>query len=63
MWSAAMNPNLLHPDTAPTARQLEPLMMSWLAPAFGMHGGHLLPGSTLANLTALWAARDLTTPH
>jgi L-2,4-diaminobutyrate decarboxylase len=25
-----------------------------------MGGGHPLPGSTLANLTALWAARDLT---
>ena len=60
MWAAAMNQNLLHPDAAPAARQLEPLVVSWLAPAFGMLGGHLLPGSTLANLTALWAARDLT---
>lgn len=25
-----------------------------------MGGGHLVPGSTVANLTALWAARDLT---
>ncbi len=60
MWAAAMNQNLLHPDAAPTARQLELLVINWLAPAFGMGGGHLLPGSTLANLTALWAARDLT---
>jgi len=60
MWAAAMNQNLLHPDAAPAARQLEPLVVGWLAPAFGMRGGHLLPGSTLANLTALWAARDLT---
>jgi L-2,4-diaminobutyrate decarboxylase len=60
MWAAAMNQNLLHPDAAPAARQLEPLVISWLAPAFGMGGGHLLPGSTTANLTALWAARDLT---
>ncbi len=60
MWAAAMNQNLLHPDAAPGARQLEPLVVGWLAPAFGMRGGHLLPGSTLANLTALWAARDLT---
>lgn len=60
MWAAVMNQNLLHPDAAPAARQLEPLVVGWLAPAFGMRGGHLLPGSTLANLTALWAARDLT---
>jgi L-2,4-diaminobutyrate decarboxylase len=59
-WAAAMNQNLLHPDTAPSARELELLVIGWLAPAFGMRGGHLLPGSTLANLTALWAARDLT---
>lgn len=58
-WAAA-NQNLLHPDTAPAARRLEQLVVGWLAPAFGMRGGHLLPGSTLANLTALWAARDLT---
>ncbi len=60
MWAASMNQNLLHPDTAPAARQLEPLVVQWLASAFGMGGGHLVPGSTLANLTALWAARDLT---
>jgi len=59
-WAAAMNQNLLHPDTAPAARQLEQLVVSWLAPAFGMSGGHMVPGSTLANLTALWAARELT---
>ncbi|MDA8039111.1 MAG: pyridoxal-dependent decarboxylase [Actinomycetota bacterium] len=59
-WGAAVNQNLLHPDTGPAARQLEPLVISWLAPAFGMDGGHLVPGSTVANLTALWAARDLT---
>lgn len=60
LWAAAVNQNLLHPDTAPAARQLEPLVIGWLAPAFGMGGGHLVPGSTVANLTALWAARDLT---
>ena len=59
-WAAAMNQNLLHPETGPAARQLEPLVIDWLAPAFGMGGGHLVPGSTLANLTALWAARELT---
>ena len=58
MWSASVNQNLLHPDTGPFARELEALVVSWLAPAFGMHCGLLVPGSTLANLTALWAARD-----
>jgi L-2,4-diaminobutyrate decarboxylase len=59
-WAAAMNQNLLHPDTAPAARQLEALVIDWLVPAFGMRGGHLTAGSTLGNLTALWAARELT---
>jgi len=59
-WAAAVNQNLLHPDTAPTARSLEALVIDWLAPAFGMGGGHLVPGSTVANLTGLWAARELT---
>ncbi len=59
-WAAAVNQNLLHPDTAPTARSLEALVIGWLAPTFGMGGGHLVPGSTVANLTALWAARELT---
>jgi len=60
MWAAAMNQNLLHPDVGPAARHLEKLVIDWLAPAFGMRGGHLVPGSTVANLTALWAARELT---
>lgn len=60
LWSAAANQNLLHPDTAPQARALEQQVIGWLAPAFGMTGGQLIPGSTLANLTALWAARELT---
>lgn len=59
MWAAAGNQNLLHPDSGPTARQLELQVVDWLAPAFGMDGGHMVPGSTLANLTALWAAREL----
>ena len=33
--------------------------MEWLAPAFGMDGGHVVAGSTVANLTALWAAREV----
>lgn len=59
LWTAALNQNLLHDDTAPTARMLERRVIDWLAPHFAMTGGHLVPGSTLANLTALWAARDL----
>jgi L-2,4-diaminobutyrate decarboxylase len=58
-WAAALNQNLLHTDTAPVARELEQIVVGWLAPYFGMDGGHLVPGSTLANLTALWAAREL----
>jgi glutamate/tyrosine decarboxylase-like PLP-dependent enzyme len=33
--------------------------MSWITPFFGMNGGHMCSGSTVANLTALWAARDV----
>ena len=60
MWAAAMNQNVLHPDAGPAARDLERTVIDWLAPAFGMRGGHLVPGSTVANLTALWSARELT---
>jgi len=58
-WAAALNQNLLHPDTAPVMRDIEERVVAWLAPAFGMTGGHLVPGSSVANLTALWAAREL----
>ena len=58
-WAAALNQNLLHPDSAPVARELEERVVEWLAPFFGMSGGHLVPGSSVANLTALWAAREL----
>lgn len=58
--AASANQNLLHPDTAPAARALEETVVGWLSGAFGMDGGHLVPGSTIANLTALWAARELT---
>ena len=59
LWNASLNQNLLHPDVAPVARGLEARVVEWLAPPFGMDGGHMTPGSTLANLTALWAAREL----
>jgi L-2,4-diaminobutyrate decarboxylase len=58
LWTASRNQNLLHPDTAPVAREIEQRVIDWLAPSFGMSGGHMVPGSTIANLTALWAARE-----
>lgn len=58
LWTASRNQNLLHPDTAPIACDIEARVIEWLAPAFGMAGGHMTPGSTLANITALWAARE-----
>jgi L-2,4-diaminobutyrate decarboxylase len=58
LWNASLNQNLLHPDTAPVAREIEHRSVAWLAPFFGMDGGHLVPGSTVANITALWAARE-----
>lgn len=59
VWVAALNQNMLHPDTSPSAGPLEDIVIRWIAPRFGMNGGHLTPGSTVANLTALWAAREL----
>lgn len=59
LWNARLNQNLLHPATAPVARMIEERTVAWLAPFFGMDGGHMVPGSTVANLTALWAAREL----
>ncbi|MCF8211941.1 MAG: hypothetical protein K9K38_21430, partial [Rhodoferax sp.] len=58
LWNASLNQNLLHPATAPVARQIEHRVVAWLAPFFGMNGGHMTPGSTVANLTALWSARE-----
>eukprot|EP00943_MAST-04B_sp_MAST-4B-sp1_P001525 g1525.t1 len=54
----ATNNNLLHPDVAPKARPIEKRVIEWLAPYFHMEGGHMVPGSTVANLTSLWAARE-----
>jgi L-2,4-diaminobutyrate decarboxylase len=58
LWNASLNQNLLHPATAPVARTVEQRVVQWLAPLFAMTGGHVTPGSSLANLTALWAGRD-----
>ena len=58
LWDASLNQNLLHPATALTAHGLEVRVVEWLAPFFGMNGGKVVPGCTLANLTALWAARE-----
>lgn len=58
LWNASLNQNLLHPATAPVARQMEERVVAWLASFFGMDGGHMAPGSTVANLTALWSARE-----
>jgi L-2,4-diaminobutyrate decarboxylase len=59
LWNAALNQNLLHEATAPIAREIEKRVIAWMVPFFGMSGGHMTSGSTLANLTALWAAREL----
>lgn len=59
LWNAALNQNLLHPDVAPVARDVEARVVNWLTPHFGMDGGHMTPGSTVANLTALWTAREV----
>jgi glutamate/tyrosine decarboxylase-like PLP-dependent enzyme len=58
LWNARLNQNLLHPATAPFALEAEKLVIKWLTPFFGMNGGHMCAGSTIANITALWAARD-----
>ena len=58
LWNARLNQNLLHPATAPFAIDAERKVIDWLVPVFGMNGGHMCSGSTVANLTALWAARD-----
>lgn len=58
LWNASLNQNLLHPATSPAAREIERRVIDWLAPCFGMDGGHMTPGSSVANLTALWAARE-----
>lgn len=56
--NARFNQNLLHPDLSPFATEVERRVIGWIAPAFGMTAGHMCSGSTLANLTALWRARE-----
>jgi glutamate/tyrosine decarboxylase-like PLP-dependent enzyme len=56
--NARFNQNLLHPDLSPFATEAEERVINWLCPAFGMSTGHMCGGSTLANLTALWCARE-----
>ena len=56
--NAKYNQNLLHPDLSPFATKAERQVIEWIAPAFGMGDGHMCNGSTLANLTALWCARE-----
>lgn len=58
VWVAALNQNMLHTDTSPSAGLLEEAAIRWLVPMFGMNGGHLTASSTVATLTALWAARE-----
>ena len=58
LWNASLNQNMLHEMTSPFATEAEALVFRWLAPYFGMQGGHCCAGSTIANLTAIWAARD-----
>jgi glutamate/tyrosine decarboxylase-like PLP-dependent enzyme len=59
MWNASLNQNLLHEATSPFATQAEKQVFDWLVPYFGMQGGHFCSGSTIANLTGIWAARDV----
>ena len=58
LWNASLNQNMLHEMTSPFATQAEAVVLTWLAPYFGMQGGHFCTGSTIANLTGIWAARD-----
>jgi len=56
--NAAYNQNLLHPDVSPLASEIEKKVIAWLLPCFGMNVGHFCAGSTIANLTAIWCARE-----
>ena len=56
--NAGFNQNLLHPSLSPFATEAERLALRWLSPFFGMKAGHMCAGSTIANLAALWCARE-----
>ena len=56
--NAQYNQNLLHPDLSPFATKIERRVIDWIVPAFGMSAGHMCAGSSTANLTAIWAARE-----
>lgn len=56
--NAGVNQNLLHPSLSPFATEAEGLALRWLSPFFGMQAGHMCAGSTIANLAALWCARE-----
>lgn len=56
--NAEFNQNMLHREVSPFATEVEVRVIDWLAPLFGMRCGHFCSGSTLANLTALWRARE-----
>ena len=58
LWNARLNQNLLHAATSPFAGIAEARVIDWLSPLYGMNGGHFCAGSTIGNLTAIWAARD-----
>ena len=61
--NAAHNQNLLHPDLSPFATHAEKHVLDWLLPHFGMRVGHMCAGSTVANLAALWCAREHGARH
>lgn len=56
--NAVYNQNMLHPELSPFATTMERLAISWFAPLFGMTTGHMCAGSTIANLSAIWCARE-----
>jgi glutamate/tyrosine decarboxylase-like PLP-dependent enzyme len=58
LWNASLNQNLLHESMSPFATRAEATVIDWLTPYFGMNGGHFCAGSTIANLTGIWVARD-----
>lgn len=61
--NAKFNQNLLHPDLSPFATHAEARVIQWLCPYFDMSSGHMCAGSTIANLAALWCAREHGASH